>query len=224
MAAIQGGSDNSIGLHFSTPGVYAVTPMNSKVMLVAILGAFVLLWPRPSLPQSLGKISRELRRHKAQEEHKPLKAYTNDNIPHAEPAESTARPPARSEAPPSSVTAQTGHSETTGAKPETVRPQSTALSREYWQAKFKTARATLARATEEQQLVDDELNLLQIRKSRELDPSRLPEFVQEIEAKQALARAKRAATEKAQKAVDEILEEFKKNGARQGAITTEDSP
>ena len=91
-------------------------------------------------------------------------------------------------------------------------------SKEYWQAKFKAVRAVLAHAKEEQTLVEDELRLLQIQQARELDPDRSRKLNSQIDAATIEIEARRAATEKAQAALDETEKEFKKSGAPQDWI------
>ncbi len=86
-------------------------------------------------------------------------------------------------------------------------------TKEYWQARFKSARAELEKAQDEQQLVEDELNLLGIQQARELNPKVKDEISNKIAAKKPAAEAKRAATAKAQKALDDLQKKFKDSGA-----------
>jgi len=71
----------------------------------------------------------------------------------------------------------------------------------------------LKQAREEQSLVEDEIRLLQIRQARDLNPDRSRKLNSKIDASTIELEAKRAATQKAQAALDEIEKKFKKSGA-----------
>ena len=86
-------------------------------------------------------------------------------------------------------------------------------TREYWQARFRSARARLADAQERQRLAEDELNLLQIQDARELDPNVKAELAEKIKAKQGEIAQRLAATKEAQKALDDLQTRFKASGA-----------
>lgn len=86
-------------------------------------------------------------------------------------------------------------------------------TKDYWQIKFKSARARLASAKEQQQLAEDELNLLQIQQVRALDSNLKAELTDRINAKEVEVEKKRAAADAAQKALDELQKEFKDSGA-----------
>ena len=87
-------------------------------------------------------------------------------------------------------------------------------TREYWESRFKSARAKLAKAREIQQLTEDELSLLQIQQAREaLNTDVAAELAQKIPAKQAEVDAARAATEKATQELAELQQEFAASGA-----------
>jgi hypothetical protein len=88
-------------------------------------------------------------------------------------------------------------------------------TKEYWLARFKSARARLADARERQQLAEDELNLLQIQDARELNPNLKAEVDAKIKAKEDEVSHNRAATEEAQRALDDLLKEFQASGAPQ---------
>ena len=94
-------------------------------------------------------------------------------------------------------------------------------SKEYWQARFKAARAALSYAKEEQAVVEDEIQLLRIQQARELNPDRSRELDSKINASTVELESKRAATEKAQAALDEIEKELKKSGVPQDWIQDE---
>ncbi|HMD98184.1 MAG TPA: hypothetical protein VKM93_12760 [Terriglobia bacterium] len=86
-------------------------------------------------------------------------------------------------------------------------------TREYWQQRFQTARETLARAQEEQQLAEDELSLLQTRQAQELNPTSQAQLAQAIAAKQEEIGMKRAATEKAKQDLDSLEKQFDASAA-----------
>jgi ribosomal protein L19E len=87
-------------------------------------------------------------------------------------------------------------------------------TKEYWESRFKSARAKLARAREIQQLTEDELRLLQVQQAREvLNTDVAAELAQKIPAKQAEVDAARAATEKATQELEELQKEFAASGA-----------
>ena len=87
-------------------------------------------------------------------------------------------------------------------------------TREYWESRFKSARAKLARAQEIQQLTEDELSLLQIQQAREaLNTDVVAELAQKIPAKQTEVDAARAATEKATQELEELQQDFAASGA-----------
>jgi len=96
---------------------------------------------------------------------------------------------------------------------EAEKPKYQKGTKEYWQARFKSARARLADAHERQQLAEDELNLLQIRGARELNPDAKAELDDTIKAKGDEVSQARAATEGAQRALDDLLKEFQASGA-----------
>jgi hypothetical protein len=97
-------------------------------------------------------------------------------------------------------------------------------SKEYWQARFEAVRAALAHAKEEQKLVEDELRLLQVQQARTLDPDLSRKLNSQIDSRASELEAKRAATEKAQAALDKTEKEFKESGAPQDWIQSEKGP
>jgi len=97
------------------------------------------------------------------------------------------------------------------AQPE--QPKYKQGTKEYWQARFKSARARLADAHERQQLAEDESNLLQIQDARELNPNLKAELDAKIKAKMDEVSQNRAATEEARRALDDLLKEFQASGA-----------
>lgn len=101
------------------------------------------------------------------------------------------------------------------------RPGGQRGTREYWQRRFRSARETLARAQEDQRLVEDELNLLQIQQARELNTDAAAEFEARIAAKKAEVQVQTAATAKAQEALDNLENEFAASGAPEEWTKTE---
>jgi hypothetical protein len=99
-------------------------------------------------------------------------------------------------------------------KLESEGPKGKPGTKEYWESRFKSARAKLAKAQEIQQLTEDELRLLQIQQAREaLNTDVAAELAQKIPAKQTEVDAARAATEKATQELEELQQEFAASGA-----------
>jgi len=103
-----------------------------------------------------------------------------------------------------------------------VTPEKKKETKEYWQGRFKSARAQLADAQEGEQLVEDELNLLQIQQVRELDSNAKAELDAKVKAKQDEVTEKKAAAKNAEKALEDLQEEFKESGAPEDWSETED--
>jgi hypothetical protein len=214
-----------------------------KSVLPVLLGAALAL-PVFAVAQqeSLGDLARQLREQREKSGEKPAKVYTNDNLP-ARPAQEgltaasgmSGEPAGESQAaPPEAEGTTTGPAaESSGAESSsageqgTIQPETSAKemhTEAYWQARFKEARARLAKAREEQQLVEDELNLLQIQEARELDPNAKEDLAPKIEAKNAEVEEKRAATAKAEQALQDLEKEFKESGAPEEWSKTEEQP
>jgi len=113
----------------------------------------------------------------------------------------------------SNPTAQASEPAQPAAQPEL--PQGQIGTKEYWQDRFKSARARLSDARERQQLVEDELHLLQIQEVRTLNPEAKSEFTAQVDAKEEEAAQRRAATEQAKKALENLQKEFAASGAPQ---------
>ena len=92
-------------------------------------------------------------------------------------------------------------------------PEGKSGTKESWQARFKLARAQLADARQREQLAKDELNLLQIQEARTLDPNVKADLAGKINAKEDELSRKRAVTEEAKKALDDLEKEFQASGA-----------
>jgi hypothetical protein len=205
--------------------------------------AFSVVIALTSLPllaapqQSLGDLARQLRQQQLKRGVKATKVYTNDNLPARNPDEGRAATSGASSIPaatpteqgqaegeslqaaqPSSKAAESGQ-----ATSQSEKPEDKTKTREYWQARFKSARAQLADAKERQQLAEDELNLLQIQDTRALDPSVKTELAAKIKAKEDEVSQKRAATVAAQKALEDLQNEFLASGAPDEWSETEES-
>jgi hypothetical protein len=201
-----------------------MTPANHAKLSLVLLGALLLPVPATSSAQSLGEVARQYRKEREAREKKgevPARVFTNDDIARMPPIailgsseQAETKPPAPS-APPG---AEGGEAAAGPAAAKAGKAEDGAKSKEYWQPRFRAARAALAHAKEEQTLVEDELQLLQIQQARELDPDRSRKLNGQIDASAIELETKRAATEKAQATLDNIEKEFKKSGAPQDWI------
>ncbi len=190
------------------------------ILLAGIMGAAAGILSA----QSLADIARKERAKKASEP-KATKVYTNDNIPPAgmtgtsSAGAESAQAPTKS--PESAETASSGAASEEGKKEE-AKPEDKKMTKEYWQAEFKRARAAVQQAQDEANLADDELNLAQANQVREADPAKKSNFDQEISTKQAAASAKHAALDKAKQALDELTKRFEDSGAPADWLPAED--
>jgi len=198
--------------------------MRKMPMLLIVVGLSAALPLLAKAEQeSLGDFARELREQQEKESKKPGKVFTNDNLPARPPWDEG--PTAASglpEAPAGEQKSNPTQPTTKPSSPEPAEekssvgpesPEKKIKTRDYWQARFKEARGKLARAREEQQLVEDELNLLQIQQARELDPNAKQALDAKGRDKQAEVDTKRTATDAAQKALNDLEREFKESGA-----------
>jgi len=183
--------------------------MRKKGFKCAIL-ALILSLPG-SLPaqQSLGDVARRLREQKQKSAQKPVRVYTNDDLP--------ARPPAEGPAADAGIAPEAGAagsaSTETPKQPPSAPSEDKKKTKEYWQPRFKSLRAQLAQAQEQQQLPEDELNLLQIQLARELDSNAKADLDAKVKAKQNEVDDKRAATDKIKKELADLEKEFQESGA-----------
>jgi hypothetical protein len=172
---------------------------------------------RPQQDQSLGDVARQFREQRAKDAKKATKVFTNDNLPAPKPMEPVTTLNASTETPPQP--AQTDSKPAAPAGPEEAKNKPSepsddkAKTRDYWQDKFKSARQDVARAKEQEQLSEDELNLLQIQQAREMDPLAKQELDSKVQAKQSEVDVNKAATDAAQKNLDDLAKEFKDSGA-----------
>jgi len=86
-------------------------------------------------------------------------------------------------------------------------------SKEYWQAKFRAARANLAQAEEAQKLVQDEIDLLKMRQVQEPSAEAQTEINGKLAARQTEMETAAATTDKAKRALDDLKKEFDESGA-----------
>jgi len=187
---------------------------------IFLLSVALPLMAHPQQQESLGDLARQIRNQKDKDKDakKASKVFTNDNLPEAKPGEAVSSPPG----PVDTTPAKPGQTdskpatpppaeETGGKKPES--PDGKAHDRDYWQGKFKAARQDLARAKSQQQLSEDELNLLQIQQAREIDPTAKADLTAKVQAKQSEVDTNKAAVDAAQKALDDLQQDFKDSGA-----------
>ena len=186
--------------------------------------ALVLLAPSGSQAQSLGEIARQYRQEREAREKKgevPVKIFTNDDVARMPPVTTLkiGGPSEAAGANQSEHASQNAAAEgESPAGPQKLKPAETepsTKSKAYWQARFKAARDALAHAQEEQALVEEERRLLKIQQARELDPDKSRKLNGQIDKATTELEAKRAATQKAQAALDELEKEFKGSNAPQ---------
>ncbi|MHB8654217.1 MAG: hypothetical protein ACYDA9_10095 [Terriglobia bacterium] len=86
-------------------------------------------------------------------------------------------------------------------------------SKEYWQTKFRAARANLAQAEEAQKLVQDEIDLLKMRQVQEPSAEAQTEINGKLAARQTEMETAATTTDKAKRALDDLKKEFDESGA-----------
>jgi len=96
---------------------------------------------------------------------------------------------------------------------EEKNPEDKQKTKEYWQAKFRAARANLKKAEEVQKLSENEISLLQRRKVQEPSPDAQKQIDQDLSARQSELDAATAATDKAKQELDDLQKEFDDSGA-----------
>jgi hypothetical protein len=196
--------------------------MRRTTLLITLLmlSATLPLVAQPQQQESLGDLARQLRQQHDKDAKKATKVFTNDNLPTAIPGEAVNSQPAQPapgeqpSTPPQTTSKPAtppSSEETSSNQPES--PEDKAKTRDYWQEKFKAARQDVAKAKAQQQLGEDELNLLQIQQVREIDPSAKADLTTKVQAKQSEVDTNKAATEAAQKALDDLEKAFKDSGA-----------
>jgi hypothetical protein len=192
---------------------------------ILLLSAVLPLAAQPPQQESLGDLARQLREQHDKDAKKATKIFTNDNLPAPKPGEAISSSPAPPENPPTpapttSKPATPPSSEETSSKPP-ESPEDKVKTRDYWQGKFKAARQDVAKAKEQQQLGEDELNLLQIQQVREIDPALKADLTAKVQAKQSEVDVNKATTDAAQKTLDDLEKLFKDSGAPEDWSQTE---
>jgi hypothetical protein len=188
-------------------------------VLVLVLGLPIALGAQ----ESLGDLARRFREQREKSAKKAVKVYTNDNLP--------ARPPGEGPSASAGISTEAGAKATASSSTQgelseasqkgaegqesekAATPEDKKKTKEYWQGKFKPLRAQLARAQEEQQLCEDELNLLQIQWVRALEASAKADFEAKVKAKQEEVDGKRSDVDKLKKQLEDLEKEFRESGA-----------
>jgi hypothetical protein len=190
----------------------------TRLFTILTLGTALPLCAQSQPQPSLGEVARQLREQHDKNAKTASKVFTNDNLPAPAPWEavnSQVAQPSKGEKPsaPAEMTAEPAKplspQETTNQKPDSAPPK----TREDWQAKFKAAHQDLSNAEKMQQLSEDELNLLEIQQTQQIDPGAKAELADKVQSKQAEVDTHKAATEAAQKALADLEKEFKASGA-----------
>jgi len=201
--------------------------MKQKALVVVFVTITLGLPILATAQESLGDLARELRQQRSKAAKKPAKVYTNDDLPARPPQEGPTAASGMSSETPEGTSAETAKQgspqapvEDKGATQEGAA-EDKIKTQDYWQGKFKAARAELASAEERQQLAEDELNLLQIQQARELNPATQSEVSARIKDKQAEIEIARTATSKARKALEDLEKQFKESGAPEDWSKTE---
>jgi hypothetical protein len=211
--------------------------MRVRISAISFVVAITSLPLLAAQQQSLGDIARQLRQQQLKSGRKATKVYTNDNLPARPPDEARtaasgmAAAPAKSSSDTAQAEADSSHAagetskatEMGQAAHEAEKPESEKETKEYWQDKFKAARARLADAEERQHLAEDELNLLQIQQARELNTDAKAELDEKVKVKAGEVAQARETTEAAQKALEDLQEQFKASGAPEEWSETETS-
>ena len=194
-----------------------MAPVRTKVLRFAVLVlALGLPISLAAQQQSLGDLARQLREQKAKAPKKPVKVFTNDDLPARPPGES---PTASASGSTGAETKATPTAEASGKTAEGQEGEKTGTSgdekktKEYWQGRFKALRADVASAQETLQVSKDELNLLQIEDARAIDPNAKTDLDAKVQAKQDEVTAKQDAADKVKKQLDDLEKEFADSGA-----------
>jgi len=190
---------------------------NTLLLTILLLSVALPVFAHPQQEESLGSVARHLREQKGSNPRKATKVFTNDNLPEPKPGEAISSlplPPEPTSSPNKSTVKPAGppSTEETGDKLHELE-EDKVKTRDYWQDKFKAARRDVAKAKELQQLSEDELNLLQIQQVRELDSMAKQDLTDKVQAKQSEVDVNMAATEAAQKALNDLDKEFKDSEA-----------
>lgn len=195
-----------------------------RILILALAGTLPLA-AQSTQQESLGDVARQVREQHTKDTKKPVKVFTNDDLPAPKPNEAVNSGPPPP--PPPS---------TSGAKPDKAASTPEAggnppasgddkeKTRDYWQGKFRQARRDLAAAKSAEQLTEDELNLLQIQQAREIDPNLKADLTTRVQAKQSDVDVNKATVEAAQKNLDDLEQSFKDSGAPDDWSQTDGQP
>lgn len=185
-----------------------------------LITIFLLTTALPLVAQSqqqdsLGDVARQLRAQHAKDAKRATKVFTNDNLPAPVFGEPVTKmlPTPENTSPPAQAKSVTPPTSEVASNKEAEAPEDKEKTRDYWQERFRAARRDVARAKEQQQLSEDELNLLQIQQAREMNSIAKEDFTAKVQAKQTEVDVNTAATEAAQKALSDLEKEFKDSGA-----------
>jgi hypothetical protein len=186
--------------------------------LLFLLSATVPIFPESLQEEPLGDVARALRAEKEKRVQKPVKVFTNDNLPGPNPLEAVSQSPAapddQSANHDQKKVKRSAQSPTDdSASPQSVTHENKMKTRDYWQARLAAARSDMEKAREQEQLGEDELNLLEIQQVRELNPTVKADLSAQVQAKRAEVEVNKLTTEAAQKALAGIDNEFKQSGA-----------
>lgn len=97
-------------------------------------------------------------------------------------------------------------------------------TKDYWQPRFRAARANLKKAEEMQKLLEDEIELLKRRQVTELTPDAQAEIAKELTDRQAELATATATTDKARKELADLQREFDESGAPAEWSVIDDAP
>jgi hypothetical protein len=204
--------------------------MKIKGLVIAFLGLLLVVGCALASAQSLGDLARQQREQRQKEAKQPVKVFTNDNLPARPPSEGptaassiSAEPGAPAETEPGQEPGQPSAepSQPSQPQPGEESPEDKMKTREYWQGAFSSARQLVARAEEEQRLVEDEISLLKIQQAQELSPDIQSEVGTKLTAKATELADARAKTAKAKKALEDLETKFKESGAPEDWSKTE---
>jgi hypothetical protein len=209
----------------------AITQTLRPRLSPVLLGVLLFSIAAATTAQSLGEVARQYRRQqetRGKEGKVPVKVFTNDDIGRMPPITilkpSTQEPSSPEAKPPAPPEAAVSRTQTGAPQLPSSQAKSREKSKEYWQARFKAVRNRLARALEEQQLVEEELRLLQIQQARELNSERSRILNGRIDSATVELEVKRAAADQARQSMEKLENEFKESGAPQDWIPEDTTP
>jgi cell pole-organizing protein PopZ len=190
----------------------------SLLLTVVMLGTAAQFGQQLPNQESLGDVARRLRAEREQNTSKAAKLYTNEDLPARTPGEPIMTRASAPSASAPTTPENTGSPSSTSVSGKTASAppppeEDKVKTPDYWQQKFKKARADLAHAKELQQLAQDELDLMQIQEVRELNYQRKADLMARMQEKQSEIEMNEATTEALQKDLDDLEKAFKESGA-----------